>query len=269
VNGALGPSSGWAFLFGASARDPGFLAAKRRVGVVPQAPGMYEEMNVRQYLELVAALYDVKSFEAIAERLGLGELMDRPSAKLSGGQQRRLSLCAAMMSEPELLILDEPSAGLDPVAAREMIDLLKDVSRDRTTLLCTHDLDEAEELCDNVIILRRGKVLVHDSIATLRRRAATRLALRARQGPERLAAALRERGHEPTIDDATVEVPAADAESDAPRLLRELLGAGIDVYDCRVLAPSLEDLFLQAVRAPESARARAAAGAETSEEEVA
>ncbi len=250
VNGALAPSGGWAFLFGASSRDEAFLAAKRRVGVVPQQPGMYHEMTVRQYLEFVASVYGVGGFDALAARLGLTELMDRPSAKLSGGQQRRLSLAAAMLPEPELLILDEPSAGLDPVAAREMVDLLKEVSRDRTTLLCTHDLDEAEELCDNVVILKQGKVLVHDSIAGLRKRSAARLSLRASQGSERLLAALRERGYEPTAVDGAVQISATDGERLAPKLLRELLGAGIDVYDCRLLLPTLEELFLQLVRAP-------------------
>jgi ABC-2 type transport system ATP-binding protein len=246
--GALAPTSGWAFVFGTTSREPGFLASKRRVGIVPQQPGMYDSMSVRAYLDLVRAFYECGPYDDVAARLGMSELYDRMTSKLSGGQQRRLCLTAALMSEPELLILDEPSAGLDPIAAREMMDALKRASADRTTLLCTHDLDEAEELCESVVILRRGKVIVHREIAALRREAPARLALRAAQGHDALAAELHARGYEPALEDGATTFPITDGENAAPLLLRELLAKGLDVYECRVLRPTLEDLFLHFVK---------------------
>jgi ABC-2 type transport system ATP-binding protein len=249
LTGGLTPSAGWAFLWGAAADEPAdFLAAKRRLGVVPQQPGMYTNVTVREYLELVRSLYDAGSVDAVAAKLGIEGWLERPMAVLSGGMQRRVSMAAALLPEPELLILDEPSAGLDPIAQREIIDLLAKVTEDTTCLLCTHNLAEAEELCDSVIILRGGKVLVHEPIAELRARTAARLALRAAQGNEPLSNALRERGHEPSVVEGAVEVVVPQAEKAAPVLLRELLAAGLDVYECRVVRPSLEDLFLEIVR---------------------
>ena len=254
VNGALSPSNGWAFLFGANARDPEFLAAKRRVGVVPQQAGMYSEMTCRQYLEFVKEIYQAPAYEDLVDRLSLRSVIDRSSSTLSGGMQRRLSLAAALLSSPDLLILDEPSAGLDPIAAHEMIQLLKEVSQGRTTLLCTHDLDEAEKLCDSVIILRAGRVIVHQSIAELRKKSTPMLALRAVADVESLKRALEARGHRTEDADEAEEIMIAfpEGEQGAPKLLRALLEQGIEVCECRILRPTLESLFIEAVRKAEA-----------------
>jgi ABC-2 type transport system ATP-binding protein len=119
--------------------------------------------------------------------------------------------------------------------------------RGRTTLLCTHNLTEAEELCDDVVILRKGVVLLHEKLASLRRRHKPRAKLAARQGANALAAALRGRGLEAVIEDGAVIV-SIDPQRDAPELLRGLLSEGIAVYECTPLTATLEDLFLEAVR---------------------
>jgi ABC-2 type transport system ATP-binding protein len=250
LTGAIAPTHGWAFLYGAASDEPAFLAAKRRVGIVPQQPGMYEELDTRQWLELVRALYGRGDVDAMAKSMGLESFLDRPMSKLSGGMQRRVCIAAALLAEPELLILDEPSAGLDPVAAREVIDHLESVSRDRTTLLCTHNLAEAEELCDSVVILRGGEVLVHESIAKLRDRIAPKIELRAVQGAGPLARAIDALGHASTTRGDTVTLTLPDAEKAVATLLRALLADGLDVCECHVHRASLEDLFLQIVRGP-------------------
>jgi ABC-2 type transport system ATP-binding protein len=264
ATGAFSPTSGYALLFGVGLNEPEFLDAKRRTGIVPQQPGMYEEMTVRQHLELMRKLYRVESYDEIAKRLGLDEYMDRPTSKLSGGWQRRLCLASALLSHPELLILDEPSAGLDPVAAREMMDLLQEVSRDRTTLLCTHDLDEAEELCDSVVILRHGHVLLHEPIEQLKAKAPAVIALRAAEGPERLRQALSEHGHSGEIVASEVRLTSVEGERMVPELLRLLLDAGLRIYECRIIRPTLEELFLQLVQAPSRRPAELAASGEAS-----
>lgn len=119
--------------------------------------------------------------------------------------------------------------------------------RGRTTLLCTHNLAEAEALCEDVVILRKGEVLLHESLASLRARQRPRARLAARQGAVALAAALRAREHEPRIEGDTVVVPI-DARADGPELLRALLASGIDVFECTPLVASLEDVFLEAVK---------------------
>jgi ABC-2 type transport system ATP-binding protein len=254
LTGALRPSAGAARLFGVEAGAAGFLEAKRRVGIVPQSPGMYRDLRCREYLELARALYGRGDPHQLIAAFGLEEFVDRPMATLSGGQQRKLCLAAAVMPDPELLLLDEPSTGLDPVATREVHTWLRRTMRGRTVLLCTHNLVEAEALCETVVILRSGEVLLHDSIDALRARVTPRVTLAAAQGPKELAAALAARGHSPLIEDGEVRLALADPRTQVPPLLRELLAAGMDVYESRVLQPSLEDLFLEIVGGP---RARA------------
>jgi ABC-type multidrug transport system ATPase subunit len=248
LTGVLEPTAGTVRLFGRAARDRGFLAAKRRVGIVPQAPGMYRDLTASEYLTLVRKLYGRGRIETVVEDFGLGSHLHKPMADLSGGYQRRLVLAGAVLSGPDLLLLDEPTVGLDPLATREVRDRLQIAMRGRATLLCTHNLAEAEALCDAAVILREGRVLLHERLTEMRGRFESSLVLRAAQGPEALAAALARWGHGARVDGDEVHLATPDPSGTAPELLRALLAAGLDVYECRALAPSLEDLFLDAVQ---------------------
>ncbi len=255
ATGGIAPSRGHAFLFGASADDPGFVAAKRRLGVVPQQPGMYDDLTVRDWLELVRDLYGRGDVDAMAKELEIEALLPRPMGKLSGGQKRRVAIAAALVGTPELLILDEPSAGLDPVGQREVLDFLDRLAPSHTILLCTHDLDEAEELCERVVVMRDGEVLVHEAIDTLRERMEPQLALRVSSDEGAAAEALEALGHAVTRDDGALLIHVAEPDADAPRVLRALLDGGVDVVECRVVRPSLEELFLEIVAREQAARA--------------
>ncbi|MHB1004066.1 MAG: ABC transporter ATP-binding protein [Chloroflexota bacterium] len=247
LNGALAPTKGHVSLCGVPTDAAGFIAAKRRVGVVPQGPGMYDDLTTGEYLELVRRLYGRGEVARWAKDMGLTPYLTRPLAQLSGGFQRRVSLAAALMAEPEVLLLDEPTVGLDPLAAREVRAYLSEAMVGRTVLLCTHNLQEAEALCQSVVIIRKGQVLLHDRIDDLRGRFATRLRLAAVQGAGQLAAALQGLGLTPTADNAGVWLTIGRAEDTVPGLLRQLLGAGLDIYECQVAEPSLEDLFVDVV----------------------
>lgn len=247
LTGALQPTSGAARIFGAQAREAAFLAAKRRVGIVPQAPGMYRDLTVGEYLEWVQQLYDHGDAQDVAAAFGLHEFWDRPMAALSGGFQRRLTLAAALISGPELLLLDEPTVGLDPVAARDVHDYLRAVMAGRTVLLCTHNLAEAEALCESVVILRGGDVLLHEKIETLRDRMQAHVVLAATQGAQPLAQALAQLGYAPQIAADSVQLAINAPQQQVPALLRDLLTAGLDVYECHTVGPTLEDLFLEIV----------------------
>ena len=247
LQGALTPTTGWVSLLGREVNGPGYAEARRRCGIVPQNPGMYADLTTAEYLELARRLFGRGDVAASLEAFGLTEHRDKRLAQLSGGFQRRVLLATALLSEPELLLLDEPTVGLDPVAAREVHDYLRSAMRGRTTLLCTHNLAEAEALCDDVIILRRGEVLLHEPLAALRERRHPRTRLAARQSAEQLAQRVRERGYAAAIDDGAVIVPV-DARSEAPALLRALLADGIDVYECTPISVTLEELFLEAVK---------------------
>ena len=246
LEGALVPTRGRVSLLGIEVNRPGYAQARQRVGVVPQNAGMYSDLTTTEYLELARRLFGRGDVDRAIETFGLDEHRGKRLAQLSGGFQRRLVLAAALLSEPELLLLDEPTVGLDPVAAHEVHGYLVNAMRGRTTLLCTHNLAEAEALCDDVVILQKGEVLLHESLASLRQRHKPRARLAARQGTDALAGALRARGLEPLLVDGNVLIEI-DAAKEAPALLRALLGQGIDVYELTPITASLEDVFLEAV----------------------
>jgi ABC-2 type transport system ATP-binding protein len=258
LQGALTATSGRVMLLGVDVNGGDYLDARRRTGIVPQGPGMYTDISVAEYLELARQLYGRGDVARLEDILELGQHRHKMLSQLSGGYQRRVVLAAALVADPEVLLLDEPTVGLDPVAAHEVHALLREAMRQdgRTTLLCTHNLAEAESLCDNVIILRGGKVRVQASLAELRAQAKPRLRLAARQGPSALAAALRKQGLQGlALEDGRVELALPDPESAAPTLLRRLLAEGLDVYACVPVQASLEDLFLDLVQTEASAAA--------------
>lgn len=246
LEGAIAPTSGKVELLGAPVGGKGYAEARRRTGIVPQSAGMYADLTAGEYLELSRRLYGRGNVDEIVGVFGLEPYLATRLAQLSGGFQRRAVLAAALMSEPDLLLLDEPTVGLDPVATHELHDFLRRVMAGRTTLLSTHDLGEAEALCDEVVILLRGKVRLHEPLASLRRRVAPRTRLVARQPVEAVAAAVRARGLAHAVEDGAVVV-TLDAREGAPALLRALLAEGVDVYECRPIQPTLEELFLDAV----------------------
>jgi len=247
LTGAIEPTRGSARIFGRAANDSDFLASKRRVGIVPQGPGMYRDLKVGEYLQLVRDLYDRGDVADVVDIFGLREYLERPMAGLSGGYQRRLALAAALQPAPDLLLLDEPTVGLDPVATREVHTYLREMMQGRTTLLCTHNLAEAEALCDSVVIIRGGQMLVHDRIERLRERTQPQLELAAVEGPQALSQRLIQIGFAPEITGATVRIAIDSPEQQAPAILRDLLAAGLNVYECHALAPTLEELFLDVV----------------------
>jgi len=250
LEGALRPTAGRVWLLGAEVNGPGYPAVRRRTGIVPQGPGMYTDLTAAEYLQLARRLYGRGDVARLMDVFGLEPYRHTMLAQLSGGYQRRVVLAAALLGEPDLLLLDEPTVDLDPVAMHEVHVLLRQAMEGRTTLLCTHNLAEAEALCDEVIILRQGKVLVHAPLAELRRQAQAQVRLAARQGAGALLAALQEQGLAARRDEAdgTVLVTLDDPPIQAPDLLRRLLAAGLDVYRCEPVQATLQDLFLELVR---------------------
>ncbi len=223
--------------------DPGARPRelRRRVGVVLQAGGTYRHLTVRESVAHWAGLYprprDVGEVLALA---GLEEVADRRAGRLSGGQQRRLDLALALVGDPELVFLDEPTTGFDPAARRAAwgtIRALADLGK--TVLLTTHYLDEAQALCDRVAILKDGRVLAVGAPAELDSGAArSRVAWRGRDG----AMVVRE------TDDPTALLH---------QLTSEALAHGEPLRDLTVTRPTLEDVYLELVSDPAPATATA------------
>jgi ABC-2 type transport system ATP-binding protein len=246
LEGALRATEGQVCLLGEPVS--GSVQVKRRIGVVPQSPGLYPDLTVREYLALVRRLYRRGSVESTASEYGLSALLDRRLAALSGGYARRLLVAAAVLPSPDLLLLDEPTVGLDPIAATEIRGLLAGAMAGPSVLMSTHNLREAEELCDTVIILREGRVLIKERIEALRRQSNPRVFLSVEGPPKRLQAALLDRGIAGTVEGNSVWFSAEDPRRLVPALLRGLLGDGLDVYETRIVELTLEDLFLEVVR---------------------
>jgi ABC-2 type transport system ATP-binding protein len=151
-------------------------AAKRDIGLVPQDLGLYEEMSARENLRLFGALYSLDGARlkrAMDEALDLVGLRDRAKDKVmnfSGGMKRRLNLAAALLHDPQLLLLDEPTVGVDPQSRNAIFDNLEALKkRGKTLLYTTHYMEEAERLCDRLVIIDHGKVIADDTLQGLHR----------------------------------------------------------------------------------------------------
>lgn len=255
LEGSLEPTGGSVLLLGVNiAQEPRrYRAIRKYVGIVPQSPGMYTDRTAGEYLALACSLYSdrdrVITPDEAEETLGLSEYRHTRMSYLSTNYQRRLALAAALVANPEVLILDEPTAGLEPLAAHDLRHYLELAMRDRTTLLCTANQDEAQRLCDYVIKLRGGRVEAEGTWEQIQEGSLPRLRVAARQGVDRLLAELQKFGFHAEADQGSVLVEVPNVRNDGPDLLRKLLNeAGVDVYECAPVRPALEGVFAEAGR---------------------
>ena len=231
------PDTGRAELFG---RAPHDIAARRRIGVMLQTTVLPDTLRVRELVQLTSSYYPrPRAFEETARLAGLDTLLDRPYAKLSGGQQRRVQFALAICGRPQLLFLDEPTTGLD-IAAREMLwtAVRQMVHEGCAVLLTTHYLEEAEALADRIAVLARGRIVSEGSLDEIRARSASRR-IRCRST---LDLALLRRL--PGVSSVTQEGDELVIEADnAEDLLRRLLAADPRLADLEVRRAGLAEAF--------------------------
>jgi ABC-2 type transport system ATP-binding protein len=170
ITGYLEPDGGDILVCGIPVRrEP--LAAKKKIGYLPEANPLYYEMYVREYLDFMAGVHKVdKPAARIEEVIGLTGLQPESHKKigqLSKGYKQRVGLAAALIHNPEVLILDEPTTGLDPNQIVEIREVIRNLGRDKTVLFSSHILQEVEALCDRVIIINKGKLVADDRISRL------------------------------------------------------------------------------------------------------
>ena len=254
LNGVLTPSGGTARVLGLDPVRDG-PALRRRTGVLTETPSLDERLTARENLAIYADLYGVPVAE-IARRvetlLVTFELADRADELVGGysrGMKQRLALARALLHEPEVLFLDEPTAGLDPVATRRVHQLIARLSREggRTVFLCTHNLAEAQKLCDRVAVLEHGRLVAVGTPTELAHRLWRGLRLEVELAPDGAPAAVEAMravsGVEEVEWDADIVlVRVADREV-VPGLVATAVAAGGRVYRVVPREPTLEDVY--------------------------
>lgn len=224
--------------------------ARASIGIVPQELNIDPFFTPRELLELQAGLYGVppreRRTDEILEIMGLSDKARAYARSLSGGMRRRLMVAKAMVHNPPILVLDEPTAGVDVELRRQLWSHVQDLNRRGTTvLLTTHYLEEAEELCDEIAIINDGRVIACESTPQLLRRLDTKT-LTLRLGAPLTAVPAPLAGFEPTLSDPqalTFRYRASD--SPVPRILEAAARAGLRIEDISTEEADLEDIFLQ------------------------
>jgi ABC-2 type transport system ATP-binding protein len=261
LTGFLAPSAGDIRIAGFDAvRSP--LEVKRRIGYMPEAVPLYLEMRVSEYLRYRAQLKGVPRREITArvgralELASVADVETRIIGQLSKGYRQRVGLADALVADPPLLILDEPTAGLDPNQIRQVRDLVRELAREKTVLLSTHILPEVEAICGRVLIIDRGRLVSSSRTDALRSvgGGSAAITLEARADGDRLVTlltALPQLRGAPVLtpigrDGAVrvrIEVAAQEVDAVAERAFRLVADAGIDLRELRRADLSLEDVF--------------------------
>ena len=253
------------------------LEARRHIGYLPETPPLYFEMETVDYLRFVGRLKGLTGAELekriafVCDRCAIGDVKTRLLGKLSKGYRQRVGLAQAIIHNPGVLVLDEPTAGLDPRQIIETRELIKSLAGEHTIILSTHILPEVEQTCEQVIIINKGKLVATDSVHNLQARfrgvETILLDVAARSG-QLSAAAVQQRLDQVsgvsrvTCRDQQAQSAVFEIESDKGRLVRGdlarlVVDAGWDLNELRPAAMSLEEIFLQLTSA-ESAPAPAA-----------
>ncbi|GAC1311373.1 MAG: ABC transporter ATP-binding protein [Vulcanimicrobiaceae bacterium] len=257
INAIVGlaiPTSGTIEIFGYDSRRA-WREARRLVGLAPQEYNFDRYLSIRDVLIYQAGYYGLRGAavraraDDLLERFGLGSKANDTFVKLSGGMKRRLSLARALVHEPELLILDEPTAGVDVELRIELWQLLRELNAAGTTIiLTTHYLEEAEALCKNIAIVEGGRLVAMESTAKLMaRRGSTTLTVTVEGALAAMPLALATRGarYEPTTRTLVFHDIAPTAIAPA---LAELVASGYEIENVDFTRSSLQDVFLDLVR---------------------
>ncbi|MCG8761575.1 gliding motility-associated ABC transporter ATP-binding subunit GldA [Tenacibaculum finnmarkense] len=169
LTGFILPSEGTVFVSGIDVlKNP--IEAQKKIGYLPEHNPLYLEMYVREYLQFQAGIYKVSKTKIpeVIEKVGLTSEAHKKIGQLSKGYRQRVGLAAAILHNPEVLILDEPTTGLDPNQLVEIRELIKELGKDKTVLISTHIMQEVEAVCTRVIIINKGKIVIDKPIAELK-----------------------------------------------------------------------------------------------------
>jgi len=231
-----------------------------RVGMCPQNVVVWERLTCLEQLQFIGEMYEMKGTLArqrgtqLLEQLDLVEKRDRQARTLSGGMRRRLSLALALVHDPEILVLDEPGAGLDPQSRIKVRDFIRSLARRKTIILTTHNMDEAERVADRIAIIDHGELLVLDTPEALKRSVGEgdvlEITLNGQAGGDKAQQAyqvLRQLTPQVSLDAAqgALTVRALNVVNLLPSIMEVLAQSGLHCGEVRLRANSLEDVFIQ------------------------
>jgi ABC-2 type transport system ATP-binding protein len=253
ITGYMAPSSGEARVAGFDVFDQP-LEVKKRIGYLPETPPVYGDMYVRDYLSFVAELKGVpkaqirSSVDRALEKTNLQEVHRRLIQNLSKGFRQRVGIAQALVSDPEVLILDEPTVGLDPKQVAEIRELILQLKGPHTIILSTHILPEVQATCERIIIINKGKIVAQDSLENLsnRRTGSVQVYLRLRKtGPELIQIL----GQVPGVRHVQAQgsefhLDCEDSEEMVERVADAALRQKWGLLEVRAVRQSLEDVFL-------------------------
>jgi len=255
VSGLLTPTAGRVRVMGHDVVQDG-VAARRALGVVPQEVALYEDLSAGENLDYWGGVQGLRNPELrrrAAEVLELAGLQDRarePVKRFSGGMKRRLNFACGIVHQPRVLLLDEPTVGVDPQSRVRLLGLVRSQAQAGTCVLYTsHYMEEAEALCDRLAIIDRGLIMAQGTLDELRAMLGERdlLRLTGTFAPEAARNALRQLGHIEVIqaDEQLLSLSISNASSRLPELFLALSAAGAQVRGTTLTQPSLESLFIK------------------------
>lgn len=255
----LQPTYGTAIVAGFDvAKEPAKVRAS--VGVLTEQHGLYERMNGLEYLDFFGSIYRIpekirhQRAEMLMHRFGLGDAIDRRIGNYSKGMKQKLALVRALMHDPPVLLLDEPTSAMDPQSARLVRDAIQELKRDqRAIILTTHNLAEAELLADEIAIIRQGKIIAKGDFDALSRRVVGAPVMRLQTATP--LNGMVEHIHKVVnvieTGDYYIVFQAEDPLQQNPVVLRELMTAGVDVVTISQISKTLEEVYLGIVEEDE------------------
>jgi ABC-2 type transport system ATP-binding protein len=233
------------------------LEVRRRVGYLPETVPLYTDMTVFDYLMFMAELRHLPNAEdMVDDAIEMVHLTDRANGyigNLSKGMRQRVGLAQALLHQPEVLILDEPTIGLDPAQVVEVRNLIREVGKERTVLLSTHILSEAQQLCDRVLIINKGHIVAEDTPENLQARlmGAERSVLRVKGDSDGLVPLISQiKGVQAVVSrpDGTIEFQYTSDLDVRSEVARATVNAGYDLLELTPVHLSLEEIFLELTR---------------------
>ncbi|MBF0400540.1 MAG: ABC transporter ATP-binding protein [Magnetococcales bacterium] len=241
------------------------VAARAKIGFLPESPPVYDEMTVREYLTYLAALRRVPgarlrgAVEHAMERCGLKQVADRLLRNLSKGYRQRAGIAQAIVHGPEVVILDEPTVGLDPIQIREIRQLIRELGGEHSVLLSTHILPEVRMTCNRVAVINQGRIVANDTLEGLEQSAAGQgsFFIRWNHPPEpELLQQVPGVAHVKASEGGWTIIPAKGSDP-LPELVQRSAAHGWDLRELQPVGGSLEEIFLHLTTREEDAEATA------------